>query len=80
MVTLGSYFQKNFREKGAFHFLIKKKPPRAILHHSKITFIPKTRLAISCAINFYRAGVATRDCRIGLQVRLCQFGNRIEFF
>jgi hypothetical protein len=35
------------------------------LQWRKIVFILKTRYAICCDVNFYNAGVVTRDHRIG---------------
>jgi hypothetical protein len=43
----------------------------------EIIFILKTRYAISCVVNFYNAGVVTRDRRIGSRtVFLCANKNR----
>jgi hypothetical protein len=37
----------------------------AFLRRRKNIFVIKTRHAIGCAVNFYNAGVITRDRRIG---------------
>jgi hypothetical protein len=70
VVVRSQYFIENLIEAvGGYSVLV----GWSVFTSGKNNFILKTRRAISCAVNFYNAGVVTQNRRIGSKVKLKAF-------